>query len=112
MELRKSERKNTKIKLALQGSAGAGKTFSSILLAKGLANGDLSKVVIIDTEAGSADLYAHLGNYNVISLKPPFTPTNYIQAIDTGILYVLTFFSLSIQLGLHCLKIGRCAVNN
>ena len=34
MEIRKSERKQAKIKLALQGSAGSGKTYSSLLLAK------------------------------------------------------------------------------
>lgn len=82
MQLRQSERKQAKIKMALQGSAGAGKTFSALLLAQGLTNGDLSKVAIIDTENGSADLYAHLGNYNVVSLKPPFTPQQYVDAID------------------------------
>lgn len=68
--------------MALQGPSGSGKTMSSLLLAKGLAGGDLSKVAIIDTENGSADLYAHLGDYNVLSLAPPFTPENYIRAID------------------------------
>ncbi len=82
MQLRQSERKKAKIKMALQGSAGSGKTYSSILLAKGLTKGDLSKVAIIDTENGSADLYADLGNYNVLSLAPPYTPENYIKAIE------------------------------
>lgn len=82
MQLRQSERKKAKIKLALQGSAGSGKTYSSLLLAQGLTNKDLTKVAIIDTENGSADLYAHLGNYNVLTLEPPFTPEKYIKAID------------------------------
>ena len=82
MQLRQSERKKAKIKMALQGSAGSGKTYSSILLAKGITNGDFSKVAIIDTENGSADLYADLGNYNVLSLAPPYTPENYIKAIE------------------------------
>lgn len=82
MQLRQSERKQAKIKMALQGSAGSGKTFSSLLLAKGLTNDNLSKVAIIDTENGSADLYAHLGNYNVLTLTPPYTPENYIKAIE------------------------------
>ena len=82
MNLRQSERKRAKIKMALQGSAGSGKTYSSLLLAKGLTNGDFSKVAIIDTENGSADLYAHLGQYNVLSLAPPFTPEKYAEAID------------------------------
>src|SRR5690554_2623580 len=82
MKLRQSERKRAKIKLALQGSAGSGKTYSSLMLAQGLTNKDLTKVAIIDTENGSADLYAHLGQYNVLTLEPPFTPEKYIQAID------------------------------
>lgn len=82
MQLRQSERKRAKIKMALQGSAGSGKTYSSLLLAQGLTNGDFSKVAIIDTENGSADLYAHLGNYNVLSLQTPFTPQKYVEAIE------------------------------
>lgn len=82
MKLRQSERKLAKIKMALQGSAGSGKTYSSLQLAKGLTSNNLSKVAIIDTENGSADLYAHLGNYNVLSLKPPFTPEKYVEAIE------------------------------
>lgn len=81
MKLRKSERKKAKIKMALQGPSGAGKTYSSLLLAKGLV-GNLDKVAVIDTENGSADLYAHLGDYNVISLYPPFTPEQYVQALN------------------------------
>ncbi|WP_179318808.1 AAA family ATPase [Winogradskyella helgolandensis] len=82
MKLRQSERKLAKIKMALQGSAGSGKTYSSLLLAKGLTKDNLTRVAIIDTENGSADLYAHLGNYNVLSLQPPFTPEKYVQAIE------------------------------
>lgn len=82
MQLRKSERKRAKIKMALQGSAGSGKTYSSLLISRGLTNGDYSKVAIIDSESGSADLYSDLGNYNVLALKPPFTPESYIKAIE------------------------------
>ena len=57
MELRQSERKRAKIKMALQGSAGSGKTFSSLLRAQGLTNGDLSKVAIIDTEKMVVQIY-------------------------------------------------------
>jgi len=82
MQLRKSERKQAKIKLALQGSAGSGKTMSALLLAKGLTNDNLSKVAVIDTENGSSNLYDHLGGYSVLNMEPPYTPEKYIQAID------------------------------
>jgi len=81
MELRQSSKKQAKIKLALAGAAGSGKTYSSLLLAYGMTN-NWSKIAIIDTENGSADLYAHLGNYNVLNMKSPFTPENYIKAIE------------------------------
>jgi hypothetical protein len=81
MEIRQSERKKVKIKLALQGSAGSGKTYSSLLLAEGLTGGDFTKIAIIDTENKAADLYAHLGNYNVVSMNPPYSPESYIEAI-------------------------------
>ena len=80
LNLRVSSKKQTKIKLALQGCAGSGKTYSALLLAYGLTN-DWTKIVIIDSENGSADLYAHLGNYNVLSLQDNFTPETYIEAI-------------------------------
>lgn len=80
MLLRKATRKKAKIRLGLSAVSGGGKTYSAILIAKGLC-GDLSKVAVIDTENGSADLYAHLGEYNVLPLLPPFTPERYIEAV-------------------------------
>jgi len=81
MELRQTSKSKAKIKLALAGCAGSGKTYSSLLLAYGMTN-DWSKIAIIDTENGSADLYSHLGNYNVLTLQAPFMPENYIKAIE------------------------------
>ncbi len=80
MEIHKAERRQVKIKLGLQGPSGSGKTYSSLLMANGIT-GNWSKVAIIDTENYSADLYSHLGNYNVLSLGSPFSPEHYIEAI-------------------------------
>jgi hypothetical protein len=80
MQLRKATRKKAKIRLGLSAVSGGGKTYSAILIAKGLC-GDLSKVAIIDTENNSADLYAHLGEYNVLPLLAPYTPERYTEAI-------------------------------
>jgi hypothetical protein len=80
MQLRKATRKQAKIRLGLSAVSGGGKTYSAILVAKGLV-GDLSKVAIIDTENGSADLYAHMGDFNVLPLTAPFSPERYVDAI-------------------------------
>jgi hypothetical protein len=82
MNLQKVDKKKAKIKMALQGPSGSGKTFSSLQVAYGLC-GDWSKVAVVDTENGSANLYSHLGNYNVLGLSDTFSPERYIQAIET-----------------------------
>jgi hypothetical protein len=81
MQLQQAKRSKAKIKLGLQAPSGSGKSMSALLLAKGLC-GDYSKVAVIDTENHSADLYSHLGNYNVLHLEAPFSPERYVQAIQ------------------------------
>ncbi len=80
MELKIAERKHAKMKMAVQGPSGSGKTYSSLLLAYGLI-GNWEKIVVIDTENESSNLYAHIGGYKVLSLSEPFTPEKYIDAI-------------------------------
>lgn len=82
MQLRTSNRSQAKIRIACQGASGSGKTYSSLLLAYGLCQ-NWSKIAVIDTENQSADLYSHLGQYNVLTLTPPFNPERYMEAIAT-----------------------------
>lgn len=77
MEIRKAQRKKAKLRLGIAAPSGAGKTYSALLLAFGLGG----KVGIIDTEHGSADLYADLGEYDVIGIEAPYTVPKYLQAI-------------------------------
>ena len=79
-QLRKATRTKAKIRLGLSAVSGGGKTFSALQIAKGIAS-DWNKIAIIDTENGSADLYSHLGDYNVLPLKAPYSPEKYIDAI-------------------------------
>lgn len=81
LQLKKATRKKVKLRLNLSAPSGAGKTYGALLLAKGLV-GSWDKIAVIDTENGSASLYEHLGDFNVIDLAPPFSPERYIQAID------------------------------
>jgi energy-coupling factor transporter ATP-binding protein EcfA2 len=80
MNLQIAQRKNAKMKMALMGPSGSGKTYSALLLAYGISK-DWSKVIIIDTENNSADLYSNLGPYYVCNISSPFTPEKYIEAL-------------------------------
>ena len=75
--IRKAERRKAKLRLALVGPTGSGKTYSALQLAFGLS----AKIGLIDTEHGSGDLYADLGDYDVITLEPPYTVGKYRDAI-------------------------------
>lgn len=80
-KLRKATRQKAKIRLGLSAVSGGGKTYSALLIAYGLC-GDWSKIAVIDTENGSADLYANLGDYSVLPLVAPYNPERYIEAIN------------------------------
>ena len=79
-QFRKAERRKAKLRCGIAGPSGSGKTFSSLLMAFGLGG----RVALIDTENGSGDLYAHLGNYDVCPITAPFIPDKYIAAIKAA----------------------------
>lgn len=80
VQIRKARRSATKLRLLLTGPSGSGKTWGALQIAKGLGG----RCVVIDTEEGSSDLYDHLHDFDVIDLKPPFTPERYIEAISAA----------------------------
>jgi hypothetical protein len=73
----RAQRKKARLRLALCGTSGSGKTYSALLVAFGLGG----KVAMIDTERGSGELYSHLGEYDVCRIEPPFLPEKYVKAI-------------------------------
>lgn len=81
--IRKAERAQSKLRIGLAGPSGSGKTMSALKLARGLV-GPNGKICLIDTERGSAQLYANVTDFDVIELVPPFAPKNYIEAIEAA----------------------------
>jgi hypothetical protein len=77
MQIRKAERKKAKLRLGIAAPSGAGKTYGALKLAFGLGG----KVGLIDTEHGSGDLYADLGDYDIIPIQAPYTVHKYLEAI-------------------------------
>lgn len=77
MQIRKAERRKAKLRLGIAAPSGAGKTYSALMMAFGIGG----KVGMIDTEHGSGDLYAHLGEYDIITLEPPYSVAKYMEAV-------------------------------
>jgi hypothetical protein len=75
--IRKAERRQAKLRLALTGVSGSGKTSGALRMAKGMGG----KTIMIDTEHKSADLFADITDFDVITMDSPFTPEKYINAI-------------------------------
>jgi hypothetical protein len=78
MEIRKAVRQKARLRLGIVASSGAGKTYSALLIAQGLGG----KIGLIDTEHGSGDLYAHLGDYDIINIEAPYTIAKYRAAVN------------------------------
>jgi len=79
MEFKPAQRKRAKLRLAIAGPSGSGKTYSALLVASGITTWE--KIAVIDSENGSAELYAHLGGYSVLTIEAPYDPQKYINAI-------------------------------
>lgn len=81
MSFEKANKVKQKLRLLLEGPSGSGKTFSALIVASALAKSADKRIAFIDTEYGSASLYADKFDFDVLELKPPFTPEKYISAI-------------------------------
>jgi DNA polymerase III delta prime subunit len=77
---KKATRKQSKLRLALLGPSGAGKTYTALALAKHLGK----RVAVIDSERGSASLYAgDVCDFDVLELEN-FSPRAYVDAIQAA----------------------------
>ena len=78
MTFHKAVKYGAKLRMALSGPAGAGKTYTALTLATTLAGG--GSIALIDTEHGSASKYADLFEFDTLCLET-FHPQRYIDAI-------------------------------
>lgn len=68
-----------RLRLALDGPAGSGKTFTALRVAVALGR----RVALVDTERGSASKYANLFSFDALNLSN-FNPENYVGAIKAA----------------------------
>ena len=77
MTFQKATKTNSKLRLAITGTAGSGKTYGALLIAQGLGG----NIAMIDTENGSGNVYADLCDYDICNLSAPYDPRRYVQCI-------------------------------
>jgi len=96
IQIKKAVRERIWLKVATMGPSGAGKTFGSIALAKGLA--PTGKVLVVDTENGSASYYADKWDFDVVDMHAPFTSQKYMEVLAEAVRLgyeVIVFDSMS-----------------
>jgi len=75
--IKRATKKNSRLRLAFIGLSGGGKTWKALALGTALGQ----RVVVIDSERGSASKYAHVFNFDVLELDT-FAPATYVEAIN------------------------------
>lgn len=78
----KAERQQRKLRLALFGPTGSGKTLTALKIARGLV-GPEGKILLIDTENYSSTLYADQVGFDVLPMTT-FGPGEYVKALEEG----------------------------
>lgn len=79
IQFNKATKRQSKLRLALIGPAGSGKTYTALTLAQSLG----ARVALIDTEHGSASKYADRFQFDTLELDT-FSPSKYIEAIHAA----------------------------
>lgn len=80
-KFRKATREQAKLRLALIGPAGSGKTYSALGIGTNLVPG--GRVAVIDTECGSAELYGKRFEFDTMDLTS-HSPLDYVDAIKAA----------------------------
>lgn len=94
MDFEKVSRKKAKLRMALTGVSGSGKSLGALYIAYGITN-DWSKIAFIDTEhergrfyADRKDLPYETGVFLYKPLYPPYSPERYKEYVEAAASYV------------------------
>jgi len=83
MEFKKAVKTKSRLRLAIDGISGSGKTYTALATADGMAEAIKGKIALIDSEHGSASLYADRFAFDTLDLQE-FQIENYIEALEAA----------------------------
>jgi energy-coupling factor transporter ATP-binding protein EcfA2 len=78
-QIEKATKTAAKGRIAIEGPAGSGKTYTSLILATVLA--EEGRIIFIDSEKRSSEKYADIFDFDILPLEPPYTVKKYTEAI-------------------------------
>lgn len=81
---KKAVKHETKLRLAIIGAAGSGKTYTALTLGEQLASHYGGLVAVVDTERGSASLYADRFEFDTMNMDPPYKADRIVEAIQAA----------------------------
>lgn len=79
MAFQKATKKKMKLRCALEGPPGSGKTYSALAIGRALV-GDKGRIAVVDTERGSAAKYSDDFDFDVVELDT-FAPMTFVELI-------------------------------
>jgi len=82
LEFRKATKEAAKLRLAIAGPAGSGKTYTALQVATHLVPG--GKIAVVDTEHGSSVKYADIFDFYLLEMHEPYQPQKYQNAIKAA----------------------------
>jgi hypothetical protein len=72
-----------KARIAIYGVGGSGKSLSALMIARGLV-GEEGTIAVLDTEGGTASIYADRFDFSTIVMNAPFATTRFRDAVDNA----------------------------
>ncbi len=88
-EIVQAKRESGPVTISIAGKSGSGKTYSALLVARGLV-GDTGKIVVIDTEGKRSLIYAEdteIGGFLHLHLAPPHSSDRMREAVTAAVDY-------------------------
>jgi energy-coupling factor transporter ATP-binding protein EcfA2 len=85
LAFKKATRRAKKLKIGVTGPTGSGKTYGALALGSALVKALGGRIALVDTENGSASLYADRFDFDTLDIDPPYHTKKYIEAIKAAI---------------------------
>jgi hypothetical protein len=85
LTLKKAERRQLDLRLGLIGPSGAGKTYSALMLAKGIESVTKRPTLLLDTEHERGLIYANEFDYYYEPFELPLSPERYIEYMTSAV---------------------------